>query len=159
MENDEFFADGLTEEILNSLTRVPELLVTARTSAFHFKGQGHTRSPRSRPSSALNTWLKGSVRRSGDQLRVTAQLIRAADGFHLWSETYDNSADDTFGVQTDIAEKIASSLGVLLDEDVLAEMRSSGFRNPEAYVAYQRGLQLYNDAHNHCGHRATSRGG
>ncbi len=147
-ENDEFFADGLTEEILNSLTRVPELLVTARTSAFHFKGQDIP-IPEIAAELGVEHVVEGSVRRSGDQLRVTAQLIRAADGFHLWSETYDNNTEDTFGVQTDIAEKIASSLGVLLDEDVLAEMRSSGFRNPEAYVAYQKGLQLFNEAHNH----------
>jgi TolB-like protein len=147
-EDDEYFADGLTEEILNSLTRVPELLVTARTSSFHFKGQD-VPVPEIANKLGVAHVVEGSVRREGDRLRVTAQLIRAADGFHLWSENYDRETRDTFGVQTDIAEKIAAALGIFLDSDTVEKMRSSGFRNPEAYVAYQRSVQLYNDAHNH----------
>jgi len=144
--DDEFFADGLTEEILNSLTRVPELLVTARTSAFHFKGKDD---PIPDIASALGVAhvVEGSVRRSGDRLRVTAQLIRAADGFHLWSETYDHDSKDVFGVQTDIAEKIASALDVVLDEDQLQKMRSVGLQNPEAYVAFQKGIKMFDDSH------------
>jgi TolB-like protein len=144
--DDEYFADGLTEEILNSLTRVPELLVTARTSAFHFKGKDD---PIPEIAAALGVAhiVEGSVRRSGDRLRVTAQLIRAGDGFHLWSETYDHDADDVFGVQTDIAEKIATALDVVLDDEQLEEMRSFGLQNPEAYVAFQKGVELFNDAH------------
>ncbi|MEJ2297241.1 MAG: hypothetical protein P8X94_01795 [Woeseiaceae bacterium] len=80
---------------------------------------------------------------------MTAQLIRAADGFHLWSENYDRETDDTFGVQTDIAEKIASALNVFLDDDTREQMRSAGFRNPEAFVAFQKARELYSDAHNH----------
>jgi TolB-like protein len=146
--DDEYFADGLTEEILNSLTRVPELLVTARTSAFHFKDKDLP-IPEIAKQLGVAHVVEGSVRRSGDQLRVTAQLIRAVDGFHLWSENYDRNTEDTFGVQTDIAEKIAEALGVFLDETTVERMRSAGFRNPEAYIAYQKGVQLYNDAHNH----------
>jgi TolB-like protein/tetratricopeptide (TPR) repeat protein len=146
-DDDEYFADGLTEEILNSLTRVPELLVTARTSSFHFKGQDIP-IPDIAEELGVAHIVEGSVRREGDRLRVTAQLIRAADGFHLWSENYDRETRDTFGVQTDIAEKIASALGIFLDGDTVEEMRSAGFRNPEAYVAYQKSVQLYNDAHN-----------
>jgi adenylate cyclase len=147
-EDDEYFADGLTEEILNSLARVPELLVTARTSSFHFKGQD-VPVPDIADKLGVAHVVEGSVRRDGDRLRVTAQLIRAADGFHLWSENYDRDTEDTFGVQTDIAEKIASALGIFLDEETLEKMRSAGLRNPEAFVAYQKGVQLYNDAHNH----------
>jgi len=146
-ENDEYFSDGLTEEILNSLTRVPELLVTARTSAFHFKGQDIP-IPDVAAQLGVAHVVEGSVRRDGDRLRVTAQLIRAADGFHVWSENYDRETEDTFGVQTDIAEKIASALGVFLDDETVAHMKASGFRNPEAYVAYQRAQELYNEAHN-----------
>jgi TolB-like protein len=146
--DDEYFADGLTEEILNSLTRVPELLVTARTSAFHFKDKDLP-IPEIAGQLGVAHVVEGSVRRSGNQLRVTAQLIRASDGFHLWSENYDRNTEDTFGVQTDIAEKIAEALGVFLDETTVARMRSAGFRNPEAYIAYQKGLQLYTDAHNY----------
>jgi adenylate cyclase len=146
--DDEYFADGLTEEILNSLTRVPELLVTARTSAFHFKGKDMP-IPEIASQLGVAHVVEGSVRRDGDRMRVTAQLIRAADGFHLWSENYDRETEDTFGVQTDIAEKIASALDVFLDEETLEDMRSSGFRNPEAFVAYQKGQKIYNEAHNH----------
>ena len=87
-EDDEYFADGLTEEILNSLTRVPELLVTARTSAFHFKGLD-VPIPDIAEALGVAHVVEGSVRRDGDRLRVTAQLIRANDGFHLWSKNYD----------------------------------------------------------------------
>ena len=144
--DDEYFADGLTEEILNSLTRVPELLVTARTSAFHFKGKDIP-VPEIASELGVEHIVEGSVRRDGDRLRVTAQLIRAADGFHLWSENYDRETEDTFGVQSDIAEKIASALDVFLDDDTVANMRSAGFRNPEAFIAYQKGFELYNKAH------------
>ena len=146
-EDDEFFADGLTEEILNSLTRVPELLVTARTSAFHFKGQDIP-VPEIATQLGVAHVVEGSVRRSGDRLRVTAQLIRAADGFHLWSENYDRETQDTFGVQTDIAEKIATALGVYLDEDAVTAMTAAGLRHAEAYVLFQKARQLYGDAHN-----------
>jgi len=145
-EDDEYFADGLTEEILNSLTRVPELLVTARTSAFYFKGKD-VPIPVIAESLGVAHVVEGSVRRDGDRLRVTAQLIRANDGFHLWSENYDRNADDTFTVQTDIAEKIATVLDVVLDEEQLARMQSVGLRNPEAYVAFQRGVEAYDNAH------------
>ena len=144
--DDEYFADGLTEEILNSLTRVPELLVTARTSAFHFKGQ-EIPIPEIAATLGVAHVVEGSVRRSGERLRVTAQLIRAADGFHLWSETYDHDTSDAFGVQTDIAEKIAAALDVVLDDEQLSKMRSVGLQNPEAYVAFQKGIELFNDAH------------
>lgn len=145
-EDDEYFADGLTEEILNSLTRVPELLVTARTSAFFFKGKDIP-IPEIAGKLGVAHVVEGSVRRDGNRLRVTAQLIRADDGFHLWSKTYDRDTEDTFGVQTDIAEKIAIALGIFLDEQTLERMNESGFRNPEAYVAFQKGLELYNKAH------------
>jgi len=114
--DDEYFADGLTEEILNSLTRLPQLLVTARTSAFHFKGQDIP-IPEIAATLGVAHVVEGSVRRDGGRLRVTAQLIRAQDGFHVWSESYDRSADDTFGVQTDIAEKIATALDIVMDDD------------------------------------------
>lgn len=145
-EDDEYFADGLTEEILNSLTRVPELLVTARTSAFYFKGKDLP-VPVIAESLGVAHIVEGSVRRDGDQLRVTAQLIRAADGFHLWSENYDQSTSEAFRVQTDIAEKIAAALDVVLDDEKLRRMQTAGMRSPEAFIAYQRGQELYGRAH------------
>jgi adenylate cyclase len=144
--DDDYFSDGLTEEIINALTQLPELLVTARTSAFHFKNQNL---PVEEIASQLGVdhIVEGSVRRAGEQLRITAQLIRAKDGFHLWSETYDRRTEDTFAVQSDIAEKVATALNVVLDDDQRARLRQFGIRNVEAYTAYQKGLESHAKAH------------
>jgi len=144
--DDGYFADGLTEEILNSLAQLPELLVTARTSAFSFKGQDIP-IPEIALTLGVAHVVEGSVRRAGDQLRITAQLIRAHDGFHLWSETYDRSTADSLGVQGEIAEKIAGALGVVLNEEQQERMQNSGLRNPEAFIAFQKGIELFVRAH------------
>src|SRR5690606_17370568 len=139
---DEYFADGLTEEILNSLAQLPELLVTARTSSFAFKGQDL---PIQDIASQLNVRhiVEGSVRRSGERLRVTAQLIRASDGFHLWSENYDSTEQDTIAVQEDIAEEIAQALNVVMDADKREAMRRAGLRDVAAFIALQKANELY----------------
>ena len=144
--DDEYFADGLTEEILNALAQLPELLVTARTSAFSFKGQDI---PVQEIAAALgvNHIVEGSVRRSGERLRVTAQLIRADDGFHLWSEQYDSTSTDTIAVQENIAEQIASVLNVVLDERKREAMKQAGLRDVEAFTLYQKGLEVFERAH------------
>lgn len=144
--DDEYFADGLTEEILNSLAQLPELLVTARTSAFHFKGQDL---PVQDIASKLGVAhvVEGSVRRAGERLRVTAQLVRAADGFHLWSENYDSEEKDTITVQEDIAAKIALALDVVLDEDKRAALSRAGLRDVQAFIDLQKGGELYERAH------------
>lgn len=144
--DDEYFADGLTEEILNSLAQLPELLVTARTSSFHFKGQD-LQIPDIAAQLGVQNVVEGSVRRSGDRLRVTAQLVRAADGFHLWSENYDSTAEDTIQVQEDIAEKIALALDVVLDDTKREAMRDSGLRDVEAFITMQKARKFYYDAH------------
>ncbi len=146
-ENDGYFADGLTEEIINALTTVPDLLVTARTSAFHFKGKD-TPIPEVAKSLGVAHVVEGSVRRSGENARITAQLIRASDGFHLWSESFDRSLGDDFTVQGDIAENVAKALGVLLDAQSRAVMADAGVKNVDAFLAYQRGVDLFNRAHN-----------
>jgi adenylate cyclase len=146
-EDDGYFADGLTEEIINALTTVPDLLVTARTSAFHFKGKD-TPVPEIARALGVAHVVEGSVRRSGKQARIAAQLIRAADGFHLWSNTYDRPLDDAFAVQTDIAEHVAAALGVLLDDRQRRMMADAGVRDVDAFIAYQRALELFNRAHN-----------
>jgi adenylate cyclase len=144
--DDEYFADGLTEEILNALSQLPELLVTARTSAFHFKG-------RDLPVQEIATQLgvrhivEGSVRRAGERLRVTAQLVRASDGFHLWSENYDSTEADTIAVQEDIAEKIALAMDVVLDENKRERMKRVGLRDVEAFIALQKAQELFDEAH------------
>ena len=142
----EWFSDGLTEEILNSLARLPELKVTARTSAFQFKGQDRNISEIAKVLGVANV-VEGSVRRIGNQLRVTAQLIRASDGFHLWSETYDATADELFAVQRNVAEKIATTLDVFLDDARREQMFASGTRNVEAFEAYLLGKDLYDKVH------------
>lgn len=144
--DDGYFADGLTEEILNSLAQLPELLVTARTSAFSFKGQDL---PIQEIAAMLGVQhiVEGSVRRSGERLRVTAQLIRAEDGFHLWSESYDSASADMIEVQENIAEKIATALDVVLDEESREAMRQAGLRDPEAFVLYQKGMDYFERAH------------
>jgi len=145
-EDDGYFADGLTEEILNSPARLPELLVTSRTSAFHFKGKDV---PIQEIAETLGVEhvVEGSVRRSGDRLRVTAQLIRARDGFHLWSENYDSTSQDTISVQEDIAEKIAVAMDVVLNDEKRENMRKAGLRDVEAFIAYQKGQEAYDQAH------------
>jgi TolB-like protein len=145
-EDDEFFADGLTEEILNALAQLPELQVTARTSSFSFKGQ---ETPINEIAEELGVQhvVEGSVRRAGDRIRVTAQLIRAADGINLWSETYDSTSEDTISVQENIAEAIAVAMDVVLDADRREAMRSAGLRDPAAFIAFQRGLKASREAH------------
>src|SRR4030095_5613897 len=98
----EYFSDGLAEEIINALTKIPDLKVIARTSAFAFKGQ-NVDIRRIAETLGVATVLEGSVRRSGNRIRVTAQLITAADGSHLWSERYDREMADVFELQDDIA--------------------------------------------------------
>ncbi|MEJ2275030.1 MAG: hypothetical protein P8Y01_10725, partial [Woeseiaceae bacterium] len=144
--DDEYFADGLTEEILNSLAQLPELLVTARTSAFSFKGKDV---PVQEIAATLGVRhiVEGSVRRSGERLRVTAQLIRAGDGFHLWSENFDSSSEDVISVQENIAERIALALDVVLDEDKRTVMRRAGLRDVEAFTIYQKGVAALYAAH------------
>jgi len=145
-EDDGYFADGLTEEILNSLARLPELLVTARTSSFHFKGKDLP-IPEIAATLGVRHVVEGSVRRSGDRVRITAQLIRAEDGFHLWSDTYDRTLEDVFAVQENIAENIAETLDVVLNEDKRQMMRDARIEDVEAFVAYQKGMELMVQAH------------
>lgn len=141
-----WFSDGLTEEILNSLARLEEIRVTARNSSFQFKGRAVDVREVGRQLGVANV-VEGSVRRAGDQLRITAQLIRTADGFHLWSNTYDRHLDDVFAVQLDIAENIARVLDVYLDASRRERMVASGTRDPAAFVHYMRGRAAYNEAH------------
>jgi serine/threonine-protein kinase len=112
-KENEYFSDGLAEEIINALTRLPGVKVIARTSAFAFKGQ-HGDIRRIAEALGVSTVLEGSVRRSGSRLRVTAVLITAVDGSHLWSERYDREMTDVFAIQDDIAGAIAAALRVAL---------------------------------------------
>jgi len=144
--DDGYFADGLTEEILNALAQLPELLVTARTSAFQYKGQDVAVQDIAQRL-GVDHVVEGSVRRAGERLRVTAQLIRAADGFHLWSNSYDADSEDAIAVQEDIAEQIALALDVVLDDSRRAAMQRAGLRDPEVFIAFQRAQELNSRAH------------
>jgi TolB-like protein/Tfp pilus assembly protein PilF len=109
----EYFSDGLAEELLNVLARLPELKVAARTSSFSFKGKDVDIATVAEKLNVSNV-LEGSVRKSGNRVRITAQLVNAADGFHLWSNTYDRQLEDIFAVQDEIARAVASALEVTL---------------------------------------------
>ncbi len=135
---DEYLADGLAEEILNVLVRVSQLKVAARTSSFHYKGKNED----IRTIAAqlgVRKILEGSVRRAGNKLRVTAQLINAADGFHLWSQTYDRGTDDIFAIQDEIATKVVDALQLVLTESSAQALTAGGTRNVSAYDYYLKG--------------------
>ena len=138
-QEQEWFSDGLTEEILNALARTPDLLVTARTSSFKFKGSTED-VPTIAKALGVAHILEGSVRRERDHLRVTAQLIRASDGFHLWSQNYDRSPDEVIALQEEVAIAIATALQTAMDPTALAKMVSSGTSSVAAYNAYLQGL-------------------
>src|SRR5437867_1553577 len=112
-KENEYFSDGITEEILNALARTPGLRVAARTSAFSFKGKSET-VQHIGEALKVGVVLEGSVRRAGNQLRITAQLINVSDGFHLWSDTFDRKAEDVFAIQTEVAQQVQEVLKVKL---------------------------------------------
>ena len=137
----DFFGDGLAEEILNALSQTDGLRVAARASSFSFKGQS---APVVEIAERLRvaTVLDGSVRRAGNRIRVTVQLVDAADGFQLWSERYDRELADIFDVQDEIARAIASKLKVTLVGDGSTRLIKQGTANVEAWELYQRGRAL-----------------
>jgi TolB-like protein len=135
----EYFSDGLTEELLNSLAAIDGLQVAARTSSFSFKEHPDIVTVAHKLNVA--SVLEGSVRRSEHTIRVTAQLISATTGFHLWSKTYDRDLGDVLKLQTEIATAVAEALKVTLLGDVAAKIELGGSRNPAAFDAYLRGKQ------------------
>ena len=139
-END-YFSDGMTEELINALTKVTGLRVTARTSAFAFKGKDIDVREIGQKLNVASV-LEGSVRRAGDRLRITAQLVNAADGYYVWSETYDRGIADVFAVQDELSRAITASLKVrLTDENVQLEPPTESF---DAYTLYLKGLYALN---------------
>jgi TolB-like protein len=145
-EDDRYFTDGLTEEIINALSQMPELRVTARTSSFYFKDR-NVPIPEIAGQLGVAYLVEGSLRRDHDDIRITAQLVRATDGFHLWSQTYDHSGYGSFEVQTEIAMNVAAALEVVLDDRLLDSMRRVGVRDARAFIAYQKGIEQYEIAH------------
>ncbi|HQR25348.1 MAG TPA: hypothetical protein PK163_11215, partial [Steroidobacteraceae bacterium] len=136
-KNREYFADGISEELLNLLAKVPQLRVIARTSSFSFKGKEVDIAEIAKKLNVANV-LEGSVRTSGDKVRITAQLIRASDSSHLWSETYDRKMTDVFSVQDEIAAAVVAQLKVTL----LGAAPSARKTDPRAYALYLQGREL-----------------
>jgi TolB-like protein/DNA-binding SARP family transcriptional activator/Tfp pilus assembly protein PilF len=139
----EYFSDGLTEELTGSLSQVHSLKVVARTSAFAFKGQNRD----VREVGELlkvGTVLECSVRRAGERVRVTAQLINARDGFHLWTGTYDREGTDLIAIQSDLALKIAAALEAELTPMERARLARRATDNPAAHTLYQKGRFFWN---------------
>lgn len=141
MSNDpeqEYFSDGIAEELLNALAKLKNLRVAARTSSFAFKGQNHSITEIGNKLN-VDTMLEGSVRKSGTRLRITAQLIDVENGYHLWSETYDRELTDVFAIQDELTAAIVSALRVHLDVGEEAGS-ATATTNWEAYDAYLKGL-------------------
>ena len=135
--DDEYFSDGLAEEIINLLAHVPGLKVTARTSSFAFRGKEQD-IRRIAETLGVSNVLEGSVRRAGSRIRVTAQLINAEDGYHSWSERYDRELTDVFAIQDDIAQAIAGALQL--------KLTAKPARHTPSFPAYEALLK----ARHHC---------
>jgi TolB-like protein/Flp pilus assembly protein TadD len=141
----EYFSEGLTEELLNSLAEIEGLQVAARTSSFSFKEHPDITTVAHKLN--VGAVLEGSVRRSGNTVRVTTQLINAVTGFHLWSHTYDRDLGDVLKLQSDIADAVARALKVALLGDAVAKFELGGTRNPAAFDAYLRGAKAQSRGH------------
>ena len=137
--SNEFFSDGLSEELLNLLAKIPELRVTSRSSAFSYKGKDFKITDVGRELNVSNV-LEGSVRKVGNQVRITAQLIKVDGDVHLWSETYDRSLDNIFAIQDEIAASVVAQLKLKLFADVPTVQKT----NPEAYALFLQARHLSN---------------
>ncbi|MFZ2508935.1 MAG: tetratricopeptide repeat protein [Steroidobacteraceae bacterium] len=142
-KDQEYMSDGIAEELLNLLAQVPDLRVIARTSSFAFKGEKIEIAEIAKKLNVAHV-VEGSIRKSGNKLRITAQLVRAADSTHLWSETYDRPLDDIFAVQDEIAGAIVQALQIRLAGGEL-NRRKGGTQNLEAYQLFLRSLSALNE--------------
>jgi TolB-like protein len=146
-KDQEYFSEGLTEELLNSLSRINELQVAARTSSFSFQGE-HPDIAMVAHKLNVGAVLEGSVRRSAHTVRVTTQLVNGVTGFHMWSQSYDRNLGDVLLLQADLATAVASALRVQLLGDVAAKIEVSGTRNAAAMDAYLRATQALTGGNN-----------
>jgi len=139
-KGDEYLSDGMTEELINALAKVPGLRVPGRTSCFAFKGKSEADIFRKVGDQLhVNTVLEGSVRKAGDKLRVTAQLINVSDGYHLWSKNYDGDVKDIFNFQSNVAEQVVQALQVHLGAEAARALSKKPTENPEAHRLYLLG--------------------
>ena len=143
-KNDEYLSDGMTEELLNVLSKVKGLRVPGRTSSFAFKGKDDENIFRKVGDQLhVNAVLEGSVRKAGDKLRITAQLINVADGYHLWSETYDRDMKDILAVEGDVAQRVVEALKIKLGVDEARTLTKKATENPEAHRLYLLGRYYF----------------
>src|SRR5438874_8552799 len=139
-KHDEYLSDGMTEELINALAKVPGLRVPGRTSCFAFKGKNEDDIFRKVGEQLhVNTVLEGSVRKAGDKLRITAQLINVADGYHLWSEDYDGDVRDIFTFQSNVAQRVVEALQIKLGVEAARVLAKKSTENPEAHRLYLLG--------------------
>ena len=139
-KNDEYLSDGMTEELINSLAKVPGLRVPGRTSCFAFKGKTEADIFRKVGDQLhVDTVLEGSVRKAGEKLRVTAQLINVSDGYHLWSEDYDGDVRDIFTFQSNVAQRVVEALQIKLGVEAARALAKKPTENPEAHRLYLLG--------------------
>lgn len=142
----EYFSDGLTEELLNVLANVQGMRVIARTSSFAYKGKDVKIADVARELNVDNV-LEGSVRKSGDKVRITTQLIRASDSSHMWSQTYDRNLDDVFALQDEISGEVVEALKLRLLQGTSTNREVGSTQVPDAYDAYLRGRFLRNQGY------------
>ena len=128
---DEYFSDGLSEELLNTLVRIDKLQVAARTSSFSFKGTA-VDIPTVGRKLNVGAVLEGSVRKAGERMRITAQLINTVTGFDMWSQTFDRDIKDVLALQSEIATDVASALRVVLLAGEIEQLTDGGTNNPKA---------------------------
>ena len=142
-KNQEYFCDGMAEELINTLTKIEGMKVVSRTSSFQFKEVGYDICEIGKKLK-VHTVLEGSVRKAGDRLRITAQLVNVADGYHLWSEKYDRDMEDIFAVQDEISLAIVDKLKIQLFGKEKAKLVKRYTENPEAYSLYLKGRFFWN---------------
>ena len=138
----DYFADGISEDIITALAKLPQLFVVARNSTFTFKGRNVLVAEVGK-SLGVRYVVEGSVRKSGGRVQITAQLIEAATGGHLWAEKYDRELTDIFGVQDDVTAKIVSELAVNLSVRERRTIAAENTQNPEVYDCFLRGRELW----------------
>ena len=139
----EYFSDGIAEELLNRLTKVPDLRVISRSSSFSFKGQ-NLEIPEIARRLKVAHILEGSVRKSGNRVRITAQLIEARSDTHLWSETYDRQLEDVFTIESEVAQKVVAALQIQLLDDEIEQLAKQPTANVAAYQLYLKGRYFWN---------------
>jgi TolB-like protein/tetratricopeptide (TPR) repeat protein len=153
--DNEYFSDGITEELIHRISIVDGLRVAARTSSFLFKGKSAETGEIARRLNVAHV-LEGSVRKAGNRLRITAQLIDLDDGYHAWSEIYDRQLDDVFALQTEIAQAIAIAMKVQLSDRERGQVTRVGTHDPQAYQFYLKGRYFWNQRTEPALHRAIA---